>query len=371
MGKRVLHIFPSFGIGGQQRRLIDLIAAFGDQLHHEIISLDDEISASTLLVDPDQVPVRALNLPKSLAIRLGNIRVLRAAIVEAEPAYLCTYNWGSIEAVLAWRSFGAAAFEGGQKPSHLHFEDGFGPDEDLDCQNPKRVWTRRLALVRSTIIVPSHGLETLALTRWNLPSDRVLRLGNGIDLERFSVPGKKPSDDGPVMIGSVGALRREKRFDLLIDTATTVAKDHPCAVTLVGDGPEMTMLRAQAANVTRHVKVDLPGPTRAAQEWYARFDIFMMSSQTEQMPISLMEAMAAGLPVVATNVGDIDRMVSEENKPFIVENGDLQGLSVALAKLVAARDLRQRLGAANQRKAMAHFGREQMITHYSSLFDLP
>ncbi|MEO1708220.1 MAG: glycosyltransferase family 1 protein, partial [Pseudomonadota bacterium] len=75
-------------------------------------------------------------------------------------------------------------------------------------------------------------------------------------------------------------------------------------------------------------------------------------------------------PVIATRVGDIDRMISDENKPFIVENGDLDGLAAVLGKLVADADLRQRLGAANARKAMADFGRERMITDYSALFGL-
>ncbi|MEO0850619.1 MAG: glycosyltransferase family 4 protein [Pseudomonadota bacterium] len=370
MARSILHIFPSFGIGGQQRRLVDLIAAFGDQVRHEIVSLDEDLGARALLPAGTRVDVRALPLAKSGVISPTNIQMLRHVMIEANPGHLCTYNWGSMEAVLAWRSLRNTDFSTGKRPIHLHFEDGFGPDESLSRQHAKRVLARRMALARSMVVVPSFGLEVLARERWKLAPERVRRLGNGIDLARFSVARPALSAGDPVVVGSVGAFRREKRFDRLIEAAQAVATKHLCTVTLVGDGPELPMLKNLAARVQDDLTVSLPGATRVAEEWYAKFDIFMMSSETEQMPISLMEAMAAGLPVIATRVGDIDRMISDENKPFIVENGDLDGLAAALGKLVADADLRQRLGAANARKAMADFGRERMITDYSALFGL-
>ena len=133
----------------------------------------------------------------------------------------------------------------------------------------------------------------------------------------------------------------------------------------MGGGPEQERLRALAAGDDR---VSLPGPTPATADAYARFDIFALSSDTEQAPISLMEAMAAGLPVVATNVGEIADMVAEENLPFITPLGDDDAYAHALAQLLQNPSARASIGAANKRKAKEMFTLEHMVEAYRGLY---
>ena len=101
---------------------------------------------------------------------------------------------------------------------------------------------------------------------------------------------------------------------------------------------------------------------------YRSIDVFALSSDTEQMPLSVLEAMAAGLPVAATDVGDIASMVAAENRPFITPL-DETALAKAIASLMQRSALRQRVGAANREKAVAEFGQVGMIAAWRTLFD--
>jgi glycosyltransferase involved in cell wall biosynthesis len=111
----------------------------------------------------------------------------------------------------------------------------------------------------------------------------------------------------------------------------------------------------------------LPGETREPEHAYAQMDVFALSSDTEQAPLSLMEAMAAGLPVVATDVGDVKEMVSDPNRAFVVPPKDEAAFSRALSRLLSDATLRRELGAANAAKARAEFGAERMAEHYRRL----
>ncbi|HTW72875.1 MAG TPA: glycosyltransferase family 4 protein, partial [Acetobacteraceae bacterium] len=107
--------------------------------------------------------------------------------------------------------------------------------------------------------------------------------------------------------------------------------------------------------------IDDPAPL------YARFDVFALSSDTEQMPLSVIEAMAAGLPVAATDVGDVRAMLSAENAPFVSRLSETE-LARSLVALLQAPDLRARIGAENQAKARAEFDQAAMFRAYGTLW---
>ncbi len=350
----LLHVFPSFAYGGQQARLAALARGLGPSYRHVIVALDGDHAARALFDDDVRTEFKTLVLKKTSGLSLSNIWRLRRLLRDINPDILCTYNWGAMEAVAANRL--------GPRLPHVHFEDGFGPDETIDRQLPRRVRARRLLLKKTAVVAPSRALEKTAAKKWRLKA--VMRIENGVDFNALQA-GKRGHDDA-LVVGSLGALRPEKNYPRLIAAFRAADRDGAARLEIVGAGPALDALRKAARDDSR---ISLPGATAAAADAYARFDIFALSSDTEQAPISLMEAMAAGLPVVATGVGDVALMVAEENLPYITPAGDDEAYAHALAQMLQNPSARAAIGAANKRKAREAFSQDRMIAAYRELFE--
>lgn len=354
----ILHVFPSFAIGGQQRRLATLIEDLGPQFAHRIISLDAETGAEALLPDRRKnVSVIPMPITKSSSVGIGNIAALRRAIADSAADLLCTYNFGSIEAVIANAL--------GPRLPHVHHEDGFGADESHGRRKRRRALARRLLLSRAIVAVPSHELEGIARAEWGLQRGRVRRIPPGVDLARFSRSARETA--GPVVVGALGALRAEKNFARLIRCFVAASRGRDARLAIVGEGPQRAALAKLAGESQARAKISFPGATAKPEEALAGFDIFALSSDTEQTPLSLMEAMAAGLPAVATDVGDVAAMMGEAVADFVFPPEDEAAFAAALGELIDDADLRRRAGAANAERAQT-FDKNSMITAFRALY---
>jgi glycosyltransferase involved in cell wall biosynthesis len=344
---RLLHVYATFATGGPQTRFAAIANHFGRRWHHDIIAMDGNLACrerldTGLSVGFPQVEIRKGDIP-------GNLRRIRGFLRAARPDLLVTNNWGSIE-------FAMAALGSGVR--HVHAEDGFGPEE-RERQLPRRVLARRLVLRNRLVVVPSLVLRRITTEVWKLRHVRYIP--NGIDLGRF-VPGA--TGNAVPVVGTVAALRAEKNLARLLEAVAPLA----ARLLVVGDGPERAMLEARAAALGMAERVEFAGHQADPARFYARMDVFALSSDTEQMPMSVLEAMAAGLPVAATAVGDVAAMLAPENGAFIVPLGAAP-LSGALAGLLGDAGLRARLGAANRAKAERDYADATMFARYAALFD--
>lgn len=350
----LLHVFPSFAVGGAQVRFTTLANRLGSQFRHAVVAMDGRKEARAML-DP-ALDIRFPEVGVVKGDTLGNLRRFRAALREVAPDLLVTSNWGSIEWAIARIGTGLP---------HLHMEDGFGPEE-RERQLPRRVLARRLLLRRATVVLPSRLLWRIATETWRLPRSRLRLLPNGVNLARFTSAGPREGTR-PVVIGTVAALRPEKNIARLIRALARLPAAAPARLVIVGDGPERAALEALAAAQGVGAQVEFAGHHPDPAPLYAGFDIFALSSDTEQMPLTVLEAMASALPVVATDVGDVADMLDAANRPYVVARED-GALADALAGLVARRDLRATLGAANRARAEAEFSETDMITAWRDLF---
>ncbi len=348
----LLHVYSTFAVGGPQVRFAALANRFGREFRHAIVAMDGNTACRERLDPGLDVTFPQVEIRKGDT--LGNRRRFRAVLAAMRPDALVTSNWGSIEWAMA------------NTPTlvrHLHVEDGFGPEE-RDRQQPRRVWTRRLLLRRATVAVPSQVLFRLATEVWRLPRGHVHYVPNGIDLARFAVP--RQANDVPV-IGTVAALRPEKNLGRLIRAFAAVRAQRPCRLVIAGGGPERAGLETLAGELGVAADVTFPGHVADTPALYAGFDVFALSSDTEQMPLSVLEAMAAGLPVAATDVGDVRAMLAPENGAQVVAQDEAL-LAAALAALLEDIPLRGLLGAANRRRGEAAFDQEVMFAAWHALF---
>ncbi len=250
---------------------------------------------------------------------------------------------------------------------HIHIEDGFGPDEALG-QLWRRVLTRRLVLRKSTVVVPSRSLEESARDLWRIPRGRLRYIPNGIDVERFR---RRSNGENPMpVVGTVSTLRREKNLGRLLRAFAATVRQIPCRLVIVGDGAERGALEeaTRALGVSELVRFE--GHVEDPSALYSTFDIFALTSDTEQMPYTVIEAMAAGCPIAATDVGDVHDMVATENRPFVVGRDD-KAISGALARLVADSALRKKIGEANAKMARQRYSQNTMFDAFAEIYELP
>ena len=359
--KNLVHVFPSFGAGGVPIRIAAVIDHLGSRCRHTIVALDGNADAAERIAPGADIRIIHPEIDKKHPLRtFGAIsRQLRMLA----PDLLLTFNWGATEWALVNR------FRHGFR--HIHFESGFGPEE-AHRQKRRRVLFRRLALGRTEkIVVPSENLMSIVRDVWKLPSSSVQLIPNGVDCDRYGAPpdaGAVPDFDpgGGVVIGAVAPLRPEKNLGRMISAFDALGVSDT-QLLIVGDGSERGRLEDVARTTAATDRIHFAGYVGAPEKVFGLMDVFAMSSDTEQMPNALLQAMAAGRPVVATDVGDIKSIVAEENRPFVVSAKDGDAYIRAMRDLAADGDLRQRLGAANRARVVETYSMEKMLRAYEKL----
>ena len=349
----VAHVFPTFAVGGAQMRFAAIANHFGQAFRHIVVSLDGNAACRDFLRADLDVTFPTVAAPKNAMF--ANARRYRRLLQAWRPDVLVTCNWGAIEFALANLL---------PVTRHLHMVDGFGPEE-RSARIPRRVLIRRLALGRTPVVLPSRSLVRIAGDVWKLPQRMIRYVPNGIDLGRFAAAAAGTQRGaGETVIGTVAALRPEKNVARLLRAAAPLSG---CRLVIVGDGPERASLTDLGRALGMADRVTFAGYRQDTPDFYARFDLFVLSSDTEQMPLSVIEAMASGLPVVSTDVGDVRLMVSAENAAFIVPMDD-GALGAALSALAGNAELRRRIGGANLAKSRRDFDQAAMFAAHGALW---
>lgn len=362
-----LHVFSTFVPAGPQVRTAKLLAAWKDDFRHSIVAMDGRTEARELI--PGDVEVRYVDPPPK-AGTLATVPRLRKLIGREQPDLVLTYNFGAFDAVIAARTLGFRRV--------VHHEDGFHPDETEQFKR-RRVWARRALLPGVfRVIVISDTLRKIALQTWKQAPLHVTFIPNGIDLEHFPERDGNPAmraelgiPPDAVVVGAVGHLRPEKNLPRLFAAAARVAPAADVRLLILGDGPERAKLEQLATVPPLAGRVHFVGYHADPRAHYRAMDVFALTSDTEQMPIALLEAMACKLPVLATNVGDVMAMLSGEQAPFVVlPGGDpcADALASALARLASDAALRRRIGDLNHLRAKKFFSQRAMIDAYAEVY---
>lgn len=368
---RVLTMLDSIvGIGGAETMALETcagLAADGFGSYLCLTRWDPELRttepAASRLAELEARGIRVIGLPRRGRIDLRHwaplLRFLREHRIDVLHSHMFGSNvWGSVIGTLA-RTPVVVAHE------HMwSFEGAAG----------RRFADRRvIGRLADAFIAVSDLARRRMIEIERVPAGKVVLIRNGIPALQEVDPGAARRmlglDADALVVSSVGLLRPEKAFDVLIRASAMLAGAHPSLVVLIaGEGSERTRLEDLVAELGLEGRVRLLGYRQDVPELLAASDICVCSSLYEGGPLSVMEYMAAGRPVVATRAGGLPELVEPELTGLLVEPRDPVGLSVAMGRLAADEALRKRLGEAGRARATRDLSLDRSLAEVKGLY---
>lgn len=351
---RVVHLVLSLGVGGLEMMVLHL-ARHADRARFDtrVLCLREPgplaAAAAAAGVEVDSLDCPGLPKARTLARLARKLRALR-------PHVLHTHNPSP-------HLFGALAAPAAGVPVVVHTKHGRNyPD------SPRAVWVNRVASwLTDRVVAVSEATAAVASGRERVPGRKVCVIPNGIDVARFRPPAVRPAD--PLRVIHVARLNRIKDQPTLLRAARLVADAEPgFRLDVVGDGPERAGLEALAAALWLGPHVRFLGERHDVNDLLATAALFVLSSVSEGIPVTLLEAMAAGLPAAVTDVGGNREVVVPGETGVLVPPGDPEALGRAI--LAALRDPagRARMGAAARRVIEDRFDVRHTAARYHATY---
>lgn len=236
-------------------------------------------------------------------------------------------------------------------------------------------WVFRSA---SKVIANAESVKEFTSAYYGVPAASIRVVRNGVDTagaraaagDRAAARAEMGVPAEAVLVGTVGRLSREKNLDLFVDLAAALARESPSTrFAVVGDGPRRDALARSIRTAGLTERVALPGARSDVQRLLAAMDVFVLTSDTEGLPNAVLEAMAAGLPVVATRVGGVGELVADGLSGHLVPPGQIVPLLTAVRALVADPGLRARQGSAGLGRIASDFGVARMIEATAGVYE--
>jgi len=230
----------------------------------------------------------------------------------------------------------------------------------------------------SHIIAVSDSCRRFLVERERVPEEKITLVQNAIDLRRYSPACGTRSEarkalglpENGTVVAGVGRLNPQKNFSLFVRVAAEVLKRHPQAVfVLAGDGPEEELLRKLAQESRLAERLHFCGYVPDARQVYLSADVVLMPSLFEGLPMSLLEAMAMRVPVVASALDGIAEVVDDGRDGFLVPSGDAKLFCERVCQLIENPSLARELGAAASEKIARRFSAERMCCEVERVYD--
>ena len=360
----VLHVINTLSIGGSER-LVTAHMRDAQRLmsgvRHRLVSLGTETQANTAYLQGLEQPPQFLRLPKDYRRPLAFARhvvALRRLIQRERPALVHTYLWKS-------DIFTALATIGLGVPRVAHVLDRRG---DRYAVGLAARWKTRASgwLIRhndTLFVAVSEAARAHAIEHYRIPPDRIVTAHNGIDPSAYGPPSVPMSGD-TIRFGAISRFAAEKGHDVLLDAYKAFRMANPDSrahLTVAGEGASRTAFVAdvEARGLTDSVYV--PGRVPSAAAFYRNIDVFIVpSTDAEGLPTTILEAMASGLPVIATDVGGAQEAVTDRVHGLIVAPRDPQAIADAMTRLAMDRGFARQLGAAARKRVATQFTSEAM-----------
>ncbi len=359
---KIAHVVFRLDYGGLENGLVNLLNRLpADEFEHIVIALTEAGRFRSRL--PDRIQVIELHQKpgKGVGYLVDLWRVLRAEQVDL----LHTRNLACLEAQLAGLAAGVRM--------RVHGEHGWDVF-DLEGRRRKYRWLRKAfkKIVGHYVVVSRHLMDYLR-TEIGVPAERITHIVNGVDTGHFR-PGTRMrwnrESGRPFVIGSVARMEAVKDYMTLARAMVQLARQFPGRVRLeiVGDGSEKNPVDQFLQSAGLAGQYNLPGFCDDVGECMRRFDIFVLPSLAEGISNTILEAMASGLPVVASRVGGNPELVEEGVTGMLFAAGDPDALAASLRTYIVEPELLEQHGQAARVRAETEFSIPVMVARYADLY---
>jgi len=364
----VVHVMFRFGVGGLENGVVNLINRMSpERWRHAVLTLD--VAEPTMRARVQRSDVEYIELRKAPGHLWWSYPRLVRIFGRLRPAIVHSRNLGALEtAVPAWLA---------GVPGRIHGEHGWDT-HDLNGASRRYRLVRRLyrPFVQRHVAL-SRQIEDYLRNSVGVPGHRISQIYNGVDTVRFhprahgrpSLPAMPFASDDWI-IGTVGRLQAVKDHATLLHAFARVRRSPQGArlrLALVGGGPLRDELEALARQLGVYDDVWFGGERADIADLLRCFDAFVLSSRAEGISNTVLEAMATGLPVIATRVGGNAELVEDGVTGTLVETGDASGLAAAVLATIGERARTQ--GRAGRQRAEQRFSLEAMVNNYESLYE--
>lgn len=369
----VVHIIYSLGTGGLENGLVNIINRMpSDRYRHVIICLTHATDFVKRITAPN---VRVIELNKKEGHDLGVYWRLQKLLWKLKPAIVHTRNLAALEMQVL-----TLTLPGVKRVHGEHGRDIY----DLHGKNQKYNRLRKvMSYLIHRYIAVSQDLESWLLETVKIPRSKVSQLYNGVDSARFYLPSNDTreellppqfADKDSLIIGTIGRVAVVKdqislinAFDILVKKAT--GKSEQLRLVIVGDGPLYQTLKERVSSLGLDSKVWLPGDRQDIPELLRAMDIFVLPSLGEGISNTVLEAMATGLPIVATRVGGNPELVDDNRTGALVPVGDVAELAKVLQRLIDDPKALSSMGAKGLEKVHSQFDWDVTVANYLAVYD--
>jgi len=364
---RVMHVFDRLDVGGTEKAVMKLVRGLEPGLFEHYICT---LRGASATADEWATGVTVLQAGREGTVFQFNVLRLARVMRTVRPTIVHSRNWGGIEAVVAARLAGV--------PVAVHSEHGYELEMQSGLPLRRRLLRHVVYRMASAVAAVTDELRDYhARQAWWSPG-AINVLYNGIDGQAFS-PQPQVRDavrqrlgipTVALVVGWVGRMVPLKDLTTLLKAAEALVPETPnLHVILVGSGSELSRLQDYVASSPQlRGRVVFPGTVDCVADLLNAMDIFVLPTLMEGMSNTLLEALAVGLPVVATRVGGNPEVVAEGVCGYLFPPQDVPGLVSQLRTLLRDPQLRADFGRAARERALRHFSLEGMLRRYRDLY---
>lgn len=365
---RVLHVIPRLGLGGTEKGMLKVMRGLGEtDFEHRICAVR---GIDTEFARREGLEAKVYSADSGRSGFQFPLWRLKRIMQTFRPHIVHSRNFGAVEAIPAARLAGV--------PVVIHSEHGYELDILRGLPLRRRLLCRAFYRMADQVFTVTDDLRKYHAAQSGLPAERLRVIYNGVDTEKFSRNSSERSETRASLFiprerfvaGTVGRLVPIKDQQTLLQAAQIlVQRGQDIHVLLVGDGPELGNLKRYAAAATALAgRVTFTGASDAVTSLIRAMDAFVLPSVCEGMSNTILEAMACGVPVVATRVGGSPELVEDGRSGFLFAPRDVNRLSELLLWMIENERERVGLGEGARQRAVESFSIGTMVDQYRELY---